>query len=147
MTNQSRCRHHLAARSALLLLCAAVLAAGALPAAGAEAAKVTVKELDGKVRVEIGGELFTEYIYKGYGKPILYPVIGPHGIGMTRNYPMKKGVEGEAKDHVHHMSLWYTHGRVNGLDFWRRSGDQFTENWVTVLEGSPRTTQPPSYPG
>ncbi|GIT04949.1 MAG: hypothetical protein CM1200mP29_03600 [Verrucomicrobiota bacterium] len=36
---------------------------------------------------------------------------------MTRNYPFKE-VEGEAKDHVHHASLWFTHGEVNGISFW-----------------------------
>ena len=68
-------------------------------------------------RVEIDGKLFTEYIPKGYNKPVLYPVIGPHGIGMTRNYPFKE-VKGEARDHVHHASLWFTHGEVNGISFW-----------------------------
>ena len=24
----------------------------------------------------------------------------------------------ETKDHVHHRSLWFTHGKVNGIDFW-----------------------------
>ena len=84
---------------------------------GADAATLTVKKLDGKVRVEIDGQLFTEYVYKDLPKPILYPVIGPHGIPMTRNYPMKK-VPGEAADHPHHRSLWYTHGEVNDTDFW-----------------------------
>ena len=30
---------------------------------------------------------------------------------------MKK-VEGEDKDHPHQRSLWFTHGKVNGVDFW-----------------------------
>jgi hypothetical protein len=90
---------------------------GALAAATACAADVSLKTLDGTVRVEIGGELFTEYVYQGYAKPILYPIIGPGGIGMTRNFPMKE-TKGEAKDHPHQKSLWYTHGSVNGVDFW-----------------------------
>ena len=36
---------------------------------------------------------------------------------MTRNYPMKN-VEGEKQDHPHHRSLFFTHGEVNGIDFW-----------------------------
>jgi hypothetical protein len=36
---------------------------------------------------------------------------------MTRNFPMKE-VPGEDKDHKHHRSLWFTHGAVNGQDFW-----------------------------
>ena len=79
---------------------------------------VSIKPLDGKLRVEIDGELFTEYVYKDTPRPILYPVIGPHGVAMTRNFPMKKDVKGEANDHPHHRSLWFTHGLVNGVDFW-----------------------------
>ena len=63
----------------------------------------TVKKNGDNYRVEIDGKLFTEYIPTGYNKPVLYPVIGPHGVSMTRNYPFKE-VEGEAKDHVHHAS-------------------------------------------
>ena len=62
--------------------------------------QVAIKHQDGKLSVLIDGELFTEYVYKGIKKPILYPIIGPHGIEMTRNYPMKKEVKGEANDHL-----------------------------------------------
>jgi len=31
---------------------------------------------------------------------------------------MVKGVAGEEDDHPHHNSLWFTHGAVNGVDFW-----------------------------
>jgi len=86
--------------------------------AGPIEADVTLRKLADRVRVEIDGELFTEYIYQGQPKPILYPVIGPHGVGMTRNYPMADDVAGEAHDHPHHQSLWFTHGNINGIDFW-----------------------------
>lgn len=104
----------------MLLLGAAGLcvAAAAVQAVKSPAKSVAVKELDGKIEVKLGGELFTEYHYKGFARPILYPIIGPGGVPMTRNYPIKKGVEGEATDHRHHTSLWYTHGAVNGHDFW-----------------------------
>jgi hypothetical protein len=117
MRNPGRSTVVAAAVRGAMLACLLAWAACAVPCFGGDAAKVTVKELDGKVRVEIGGELFTEYVYKGYAKPILYPVIGPHDIAMTRNYPMKE-VPGEARDHHHHKSLWYTHGSVNGVSFW-----------------------------
>ena len=83
----------------------------------AQEGPVEIKKDGDKFRVEIDGKLFTEYITKGYNKPVLYPIIGPHGVGMTRNYPFEK-VEGEATDHVHHASLWFTHGEVNGISFW-----------------------------
>lgn len=83
-----------------------------------ERGRVSLQKLDGKVRVEIDGQLFTEYLYRNQNKPILYPVIGPYEIGMTRNFPMQQEVPGEATDHVHHRSLWFTYGDINGNDFW-----------------------------
>ncbi|MGM0490335.1 MAG: PmoA family protein [Planctomycetota bacterium] len=84
----------------------------------APANRVTIEKQDTRCRVLIGGELFTEYVFRGHEKPILYPVIGPHGIGMTRNYPMRTDVAGEADDHPHHKSLWFAHKPINDLDFW-----------------------------
>ena len=100
----------------LLSVVAGLLTLSQTPNA-AEEEPFTVKKNGDNYRVEIDGKLFTEYIPTGYNKPVLYPVIGPHGVGMTRNYPFKE-VEGEAKDHVHHASLWFTHGEVNGISFW-----------------------------
>ena len=51
-------------------------------------------------------------------KPIFYPVVGPLGQTLTRKYPLEEAAEGEAEDHPHHTSLWYTHEEVNGVDFW-----------------------------
>lgn len=83
---------------------------------------MTLQALEDRYRIEIEGKLFTEYIFKGVPVPILYPVHGASGVPMTRNYPMKKGVANEATDHVHHRSLWFTHGAVNGHDFWAGKG-------------------------
>ena len=114
MTSFSR----LALSSSVIAVAGLCVAAAAVRAVNSPAKRVQLKELDGKIEVKLDGKLFTEYLYKGYDKPILYPVIGPGGVPMTRNYPMKKGVKGEAGDHRHHTSLWYTHGDVNGHDFW-----------------------------
>jgi hypothetical protein len=88
-------------------------------ASTAGASDVTVEKLDGRVRVELGGELFTEYVYDLDVQPILYPVLGPGGVRMTRNWPMDKSDEREEDDHPHQRSLWMTHGDINGVDFWR----------------------------
>lgn len=88
----------------------------------ASANEVEVTRADDRVRVEIGGQLFTEYIFKGATKPYLYPVLAADGTPMTRDYPMKKGVPGDVEDHVHHRSMFFTHGDVNGLDFWAEPG-------------------------
>jgi Methane oxygenase PmoA len=69
------------------------------------------------VRVEINGQLFTEYYFKDVPRPYFYPVIGPDDSPMTRNWPMASP-EGEEHDHPHHRSLWFAHGAVNGVDFW-----------------------------
>lgn len=82
------------------------------------AADVSITKNDEKAVVTIDGAPFTEYVFKGHAKPILYPIIGPHGIAMTRNYPMQEDVDNEAHDHPHHKSLWYTHDDVNGVQFW-----------------------------
>ncbi len=83
---------------------------------------VKLTRADDRVRVEIGGKLFTEYVFKGTPKPYLYPVLAADGTELMRHYPMKKDVPGEVSDHPHHRSLWFTHGDVNGLDFWAETG-------------------------
>lgn len=79
---------------------------------------VSVKETGDTVRVEIDGRLFTEYNYMKVDRPYFFPVIGPTGENLTRFWPMKDDVAGEQRDHPHHRGLWYTHGDVNGIDFW-----------------------------
>ena len=80
---------------------------------------VTLTELENHtVRVEIDGRLFTEYRYEPGFFPILYPIIGPNGEAVTRHFPMKDGVPNEQSDHEHHRSLHFTHGDVNGYNFW-----------------------------
>ncbi len=82
------------------------------------AAEIRLEPKEDRVTVSIDNELFTEYIFVGYEKPILYPVIGPDGIGMTRNWPMKDGVPDEIHDHPHHKGIWFGHMEVNGESFW-----------------------------
>ncbi|MEX0936443.1 MAG: PmoA family protein [Pirellulales bacterium] len=88
------------------------------------AAEVKVEKSDQGAKVLIGDELFTEYITDSGGKPVLWPVIGPTGKAMTRSYPIgEEQVEGERRDHIHHRSIWFTHGAINGVDFWAESED------------------------
>jgi hypothetical protein len=81
------------------------------------AAQVTAQRSEHGATVKIDGQLFTEYVVRSGAKPILWPILGPRGKRMTRDYPMVKGTK-ETKDHIHHRSLWFTHGDVNGIDFW-----------------------------
>ena len=89
-----------------------------LCAAASAAADVQLTELDDRIRIEIDGELFTEWRHKDWLAPYFYPVIGPNGESITRHYPMKEGVEHESQDHPHHRSLRFSHSDVNGLNFW-----------------------------
>src|SRR3954466_13625167 len=98
------------------ILSFSVLAGSAMAADGKSGVNIT--EQDDKLRIEINGELFTEYHFKGAPHVYFYPVLGPGGVPMTRNYPMVRDSEGEEHDHPHHRSLWYSHGAVNGVDFW-----------------------------
>jgi hypothetical protein len=95
-----------------------VLYAVCFLAAGDQGSGVVVSEAGDVVKVEINGQLFTEYHYRDADRPYFYPVIGPTGENVTRHWPMKEDVKGEQKDHKHHRSLWFTHGDVNGHDFW-----------------------------
>lgn len=80
-------------------------------------ADFTLSMKDDDVRLDLDGKLFTVYRTSTGPKPILWPVIGPTGAEMTRNFPMKE-VAGEKPDHPHQRSIWFTHGDVNGVDFW-----------------------------
>lgn len=81
-------------------------------------AEVSLSCRDGRIDVAVDGEPFTAYVFEGHRKPILFPVLGPGGTPMTRSWPIEDGVPGEAHDHPHHESIWFTHGLVNGIDFW-----------------------------
>lgn len=85
------------------------------------AAEYSVERQEHGVTVKLDGELFTEYLIDKGPKPILWPIIGPTGKPITRAYPMER-IKGERMDHPHHRSLWFTHGDVNGIDFWSESG-------------------------
>ena len=82
--------------------------------------KISLKKENGSIVVSVNDEIFTHYVYKDAqrAKPVFYPVVGPFGQPLTRKFPIEDAAKGEAKDHPHHASLWYTHGEVNGVDFW-----------------------------
>jgi len=99
---------------------------------------VVIRKGEEAAEVLIGGLLFTRYVISGAPKPYCYPLIGPTGTGVTRNYPMKT-IEGESHDHKHHRSLWFTHGNVNGVDFWSESprAGKTVHRGFEALQGGP----------
>jgi len=71
----------------------------------------------GEVPILTGGKPFVTYQSNDGPKPYYFPVIGPTGAPYTRAYPMKT-VKGEDEDHPHQRSMFFTHGNINGVDFW-----------------------------
>jgi len=93
------------------------VAAGCIALAGCAREKVVLTRLPDRVRVEIGGKLFSEYRFTGAHYPYFYPVLAADGTALTRKFPMESP-PGEDHDHPHQRSLWFAHGFVNGVDFW-----------------------------
>ncbi|HEY3854679.1 MAG TPA: PmoA family protein [Verrucomicrobiae bacterium] len=78
---------------------------------------VQITPVDDKLRIEINGQLFSEYHYKDVARQFLYPVLGPDQLAMSRKWPVEESTD-EQHDHPHHRGLWYAHSSVNGFDFW-----------------------------
>jgi hypothetical protein len=125
------------------LLFVAAACATVASAIAADTDHVKLTQLDDRIRVEVDGKLFTEYYFKDVPRPYCYPIIGPEGVRMNREWPMKS-IEGEEHDHPHHRSLWYAHGEINGHDFWAegaKSGKTLHDKFVKVESGKVGTIQ------
>jgi hypothetical protein len=103
-------------------------------ASRATAEQVTIAKNDAGYAVTIGGKPFAEYMTVNGHQPIIWPILGPGGQAMTRQYPMKDKLPGEATDHPHHRSLWFNHGLVNKLDFWLEPGNRGKKNRIVQRE-------------
>ncbi len=86
--------------------------------------QVKLTQAPDRIRVEIDGKHFTDYIISADApKPYLHPLRTADGKQITRSFPMDL-VEGEKRDHPHHRGLWFSHGDVNGWDFWANEKNQ-----------------------
>jgi hypothetical protein len=82
-------------------------------------------------------------------KPILYPLMSSDGQMLNRAYPVEKldtETNPKENDHPHHRSFWFTHGNVNGIDFWGETpsktgepkiGKTVHRKFVETKSGSP----------
>jgi hypothetical protein len=89
------------------------------------------------ISVEIAGKPFTNfYIGPETNKPYLHPLRAASGKIVTRGYPMEN-IPGETRDHPHHRGLWFSHGDVNGFDFWGNEarGGKFGRIVATKVNG------------
>lgn len=104
------------------LVLVALAPLGAPLAAADSAVKLT--KLADRVRVEIGGQHFTDYVHgDGASRSYCYPLLAADGTQLARDFPMKTGT-GDDTDHPWHRSLWFAHSMMNGVDFWNEgTGD------------------------
>lgn len=86
---------------------------------------VTFTRQTDRVRIEIGGRHFSDYLHAGWPKPCLYPILDADGTAYTRDYPFKQN-PAEVPDHDWHRGVWFAHGAVNGHDLWRELPDRKT---------------------
>jgi hypothetical protein len=119
--------------SFLIVFCTTVLSA----------AELTLKQTDQGYDILIDGQLFAGYVTDYRGTPIIWPIIGPTGKKMTRDFPMiehkDQKIQTEVKDHPHHRSLWFTHGNVNGLDFWALEKQKIVHRKFVKTESDGKT--------
>lgn len=84
---------------------------------------------DEMLTISAGGKPFTVLNFKkSEPRVYLYPVIGPTGVGVTRDYIMRDNAlekDNGRQDHPHHRSLWTAYGDIRikdfdkaGYDFW-----------------------------
>jgi len=117
---------------ALRIALSVLLFAALLPA------QVSFKKGDGSIQIQIAGKPFSTFYYgPSAPKPYLHPLRAADGTVVTRGYPMEE-IAGESRDHPHHRGLWYTHGDVNGYDFWMNEPGQHPKNGGSItLKGTP----------
>ena len=91
--------------------------------------EVTFQQHSDRIDVLSNGKpLTTLYFGPETTKPYLHPLRAADGKIVTRHYPMRDDVPGEAHDHPHHRGMWFSHGDVNGYDFWANERDQEPQN-------------------
>jgi len=65
-------------------------------------------------------------------RPFFFPVLGPSGAMLTR-----MGHPG-APNHDHHLSVWFAHHKVLGIDFWSNRGPARIrqKQWLAYRDGN-----------
>jgi methane monooxygenase PmoA-like len=87
-------------------------------------AQVEIVGTKGQVSVAINGKPFTTlFCGPETSKPYLHPLRAASGKIVSRHFPMEN-VAGETHDHPHQRGLWFSHGNVNGYDFWANEPSQ-----------------------
>ena len=99
-----------------VLLSCALAVSGIVMNAQTKEVRVVTDEAHQRVNVTVDGAPFTSYLWgTAQKKPVLYPLIAPSGIEVSRGYPLAPR-EGERTDHPHHAGMWFSYGNVDGFD-------------------------------
>lgn len=97
--------------------------------------KISLRKTDAGYEILLDGAFFAAYVADCRGTPVVWPIFGPTGKKMTRDYPMlERNDKTEAKDHPHHRSLWFTHGEVNDSNFWHLEGEKVVHRKFSKAE-------------
>ncbi len=107
--------------------------------AAASQAQVSFRPSPGRIEISLQGRPYSNlYFGPEWPQPFVHPLRTVSGLTVTRGYPVDK-IEGESRDHNWHHGLWYAHGDINGVDFWRDKGPEVTGRIVPVEE--PKTSK------
>ncbi|MCX7819648.1 MAG: PmoA family protein [Kiritimatiellae bacterium] len=117
----------------------ALLALAGWSAGAADSLQCAIRfeQAESALRILAGAERFAVYRFAEPPSPCVYPLVGPTGTNVLREYPFAT-VPGESHDHPHHRGLWLGHGEVNGHDFWScRNGERIQQ--AAILERNDAT--------
>lgn len=106
--------------------------------------EVAFEQREGRVDVAIDGRPVTSFHHgPQWPKPFLHPLRSLDGTVVSRGFPLVK-VEGESNDHMWHRGLFYAHGDINGVDFWReQTGDEEQDRKLPLPVGRIVCRSPP----
>ena len=117
---------------------------------GSRKGGVAVTPYGDDLDISIGVEkkrLFTRYTtHSGPNKPFFYPILTPDGHHLTRQWPIEMNPN-ETHDHPHHRGLWFTHGDLNGIDFWSEEVTAKGKPGKTVAMGFEHIVSGPVFGG
>ncbi len=81
--------------------------------------RMTVETVGRDLEIKADGQLVARYdATHGPNKPYFYPLNAPGGKELARAWPIEPAGPASSHDHPHHRGLWFTHGSVNGVDYW-----------------------------
>jgi Methane oxygenase PmoA len=82
-------------------------------------AQVSIVREGDHISVDVDHKPFTALYITGpeTTKPYLHPLRSASGVIVTRQYPMET-IVGERQNEKHQRGVWFSHGDVNGFDFW-----------------------------